>query len=64
MIISLTSMVRMRVLNGPEQQVRGSVGIGDEAADLDTEQGYLTLEVFEIDGVLKGPRSFSLREDE
>ena len=41
-------------IDGPEQQVRGRVGIGGEASDLEAEQGYLTLEVFEIDGVRQG----------
>ena len=39
--------------DGPEQQVRGRVGMGGEAPDLETEQGYFTLEAFEMDGVLK-----------
>ena len=39
--------------DGPEQQVRGRVGMGGEAPDLEPEQGYFTLEAFEMDGVLK-----------
>ena len=39
--------------DGPEQQVRGRVRIGGEAPDLEPEHGYLTLEAFEMDGVLK-----------
>ena len=40
-------------VDGLEQQVRGRVGIGGDAPDLEPEQGYLTLEAFEMDGVLK-----------
>ncbi len=40
-------------VDGPEQQVRGRVGIGGDAPDLEPEQGCLTLEAFEMDGVLK-----------
>ena len=40
-------------VDGPEQQVRGSVRVGDDAPDLEPKQGYLTLEAFEMDGVLK-----------
>ena len=50
--------------DGAEQQVRGRVGIGGEAPDLEPEQGYLTLEAFEMDGVLKETRSFSATRDE
>ena len=38
--------------DGPEQQVRWRVGIGGESPDLEPEQGYLTLEAFDMDGVL------------
>ena len=30
-------------VDGPEKQVRGSIGVGGKAADLEPEQGYLTL---------------------
>ncbi len=40
-------------VDGPEQQVRGRVGIGDDAPDFEPEQGYLTLEAFELGGVPK-----------
>ena len=40
-------------VDGLEEQVRGRVGIGGDAPDLEPEQGYLTLEAFEMDGVLK-----------
>ena len=41
-------------VDGPEQQVRGRVGIGGDAPDIEPEQGYLTREGFEKDGVGKG----------
>ena len=41
-------------VDGPEKQLRGSIGIGGNASDLETEQGYLTLQAVETDGVLKG----------
>ena len=40
-------------VDGFEQHVWGRVGIGGDAPDLEPEQGYLTLEAFEMDGVLK-----------
>ena len=30
-------------VDGPEKQVRGSIGVGGKAADLEPEQGYRTL---------------------
>ena len=41
-------------VDGPEKQLRGSIGIGGNASDLEPEQGYLTPQAVETDGVQKG----------
>ncbi len=40
--------------DGSEQQVGGSVRVGDDASDSEAEQGNLTLEASEPDGVWNG----------
>ena len=49
-------------VDGPEKQVRGSIGVGGKAADPEPEQAYLTLQAVETYGVLKGVLLFLRKE--
>ena len=41
-------------VDGLEKQFRRSIRVGDNASDPEPEQGYLTLQAVETDGVQKG----------